>query len=140
MKERIAEIDMAKGMFILSVIFLHTMSCTGVDQLCQVFTKYFGSFILLAMGAFYILSGYTYSQGKLNVKAAILKRVKSMILPYYAYAILMLAVLFIVYVLLENRTLGWFADGLLAVMFQIQSIHIFGDGVGIHEMMYSVRL
>lgn len=138
MKERIVELDMAKGFFIVSVIILHTMSCTGVDQLCQEFAKYYSSFILFAMAGFYILSGYTYSQGKLNVKATILKKAKSMLLPYYCYAMPMIAVLFIVYVLLEKRTMGWFVDGLLAVLLQIQSVHIYGEGVGVHEMMYSV--
>lgn len=138
MKERIVELDMVKGIFIVSVMLLHTMSCTGVDQLCPEFAKYYGSFILFSMAGFYLLSGYTYSQGKLNVKDTILKKAKSILLPYYYYAIPMLAVLFLVYVLLEKRTMGWFADGLLAVMLQIQSVHIYGDGVGIHEMMYSV--
>lgn len=138
MKERIVEIDMVKGFFIICVISLHVMNCTGVNQLYNEFAKYFGSVILFSMAAFYILSGYTYNQGKLNVKAAILKRAKSMLLPYYSYAIPMIAVLFLAYVLLEKRTMGWFADGVLAVMLQLQSVYIWGDGVGMHEMMYSV--
>lgn len=108
MKERIVEIDMVKGIFICGVILYHVMGFTGISSLYRSTVKYFTSVLLFSMAAFYILSGYTYSQGKLNVKDAILKRVKSMLLPYYGYALPMTAVLFIVYVLLENRTMGWF--------------------------------
>lgn len=138
MKERIAELDMVKGFLVLYVIISHVTGFTGVKQVYSEFFKYYASGLLFDMAAFYILSGYTYSQGRLNIKEAILKRAKSMLLPYYGYAIPMIVGLFIVYGLVEKRALGWFVDGLLAIIFQLQSVHLYGGGRLIHEMMYCV--
>ena len=138
MKKRIDEIDMIKGILILFVVISHVAGFAGIRGLYPIASNIISTLVLIAMVTFYILSGYTYNQGSKTLMETIGKRIKSIVLPYYAYAIPMLVFLFVFFILFEHRTMNWFLDGVLAVLLQLQSTYIFSDGVLVHEMMYSV--
>lgn len=138
MKKRIDEIDMMKGVLIIFIVVTHVAGFAGIRGLYPMASNIFSTLVLISMATFYILSGYTYNQGKQTVLEVIRKKVKAIVLPYYAYSILMLIFLFIFFVIYEHRTMDWYLDGVIAVLLQLQSTYIFSDGVSVHEMMYSV--
>lgn len=138
MNNRIDEIDIIKGILIIYVVVAHAAGFAGIRGLYPIASQIFSTLGLVAMATFYILSGYTYNQGNKTVIGALGKRIKAIVLPYYAYCIPMLIFLFIFFVMHEHRTMNWFFDGVLAVLLQLQSTYIFSDGVSVHEMMYSV--
>lgn len=138
MKNRIDEIDMMKGVLIIFVVITHVAGFSGIRGLYPVASHVLSTLVLIAMATFYILSGYTYNQGNKTVIGALGKRIKAIVMPYYAYSVSMLVFLFVFFVIFEHRALNWFLDGVMAVLLQLQSIYIFSDGASVHEMMYSV--
>ena len=138
MKNRIDEIDIIKGILILFVISTHAAGFSGLKGLYPTMTHFSSAFGLIAMVSFYMLTGYTYNQGNKTIVQAIGKRIKAILLPYYTYCVPMIAVLFILFIPIEHRTIGWFVDGVIAIIFQLQSTYIFSNGTSVHEMMYSV--
>lgn len=71
MKKRIEAIDMIKGVLIIFVVVTHVAGFAGIRGLYPMASNIFSTLDLIAMATFYILSGYTYNQGKQTVFEAI---------------------------------------------------------------------
>ncbi len=135
MKKRIEEIDMIKGLGILYVMISHMLTIACIPA-----PKTMVSLGCPVMIMFFFLSGYT-SSAKGDIMPRIKSRFARILLPYYKYSAVMIAVLAIIYLLIEKRSLAWFADGTLGILFQLQSFHLFDpSATGVHSMFYSVLI
>ena len=134
--KRIDEISMLKGVGILSVMICHMATVAGLSMPGVISN----SLMIPMMILFYMLSGYTSSE-KTNARNQITKRTGRILIPYYQYAIPMLIVLAVIYLVIEKKTLAWYADGSLGLLFQLQSFHAFDPLTqGVHPMFYSVLI
>ena len=76
MKKRVDFIDYGKAIVIFLVVTIHV----GIDQL--------NFLALLTMPLFFIIPGYLYNPDKHSPKTSIIKRFKSLILPYWRFMVL----------------------------------------------------
>ena len=139
MKKNI-ELNIIKGLGILFVIIVHMMNASGVSNILPTAVQTIvNSISVPVMTMFLIMSGYTYNPGERSMGENILRRLKRLLLPYYLYLIPILLTEIIIYLFIEKRSLAWFADGLIGVVFQYQSLHIFDTSISyVHPMFYPV--
>ncbi len=136
--KRIDEISMLKGLGILFVIVYHMAIISGVSSMSAAVGGLQTSVGLPVMIMFYMVSGYTNRANKPGALIALRARTSRILGPYYLYSALMIAVLAIIYLCVEGRTLPWFSDGSLGILFQLQAFHYFDRTIqGIHPMFYS---
>ncbi|MDO4961355.1 MAG: acyltransferase family protein [Eubacteriales bacterium] len=135
--KRIEEFDMIKGILIIYVVVYHCAILVGTLGLWGILDKMIIAMMASAMLAFIMISGFVYRPKEEPAVREIIQRIKSLLLPYYIYCIPILVGFFIVYVLVEGRSLGWYADGLISILGQVQGTHFFSDVPPIHEMFYS---
>ena len=137
MKKRIDEINMIKGIGILMVVCIHLLSISGLKQFCGVGIKIEMSLCAPLMILFFILSGYLSSNRKDNAKSYLINRIKRIFVPYYAMAIVLLVAYAIIYLWIEQKSLGWYIDGMIGILFQFQSFHWLDTSItGLHPMFY----
>ncbi|SCY58786.1 Acyltransferase family protein [Lachnospiraceae bacterium XBB2008] len=138
-KNHIDEISMMKGFGMLMVIFVHMSYIAGAFSEFE-FARHLFSFIgIPVMMMFFYMSGYTSSTRIRNPLAKIGYRAGRILIPYYVYSISMLIIYAFVYLGIEKRSLAWFADGALGILFQLQSFHVFDPAsAGVHPMFYGV--
>ncbi len=111
-KSRIAELDMMKGLAIIAVVFKHISELTGIAFLESPFADTMNRCCETFMILFFLCSGYVYS-AKGTVWQEIRKKAKQFMIPYLRYGLLATVLYFIWYILIEKRSLLWFADGTL---------------------------
>ncbi len=136
-KKRIDEISMLKGLGILYVFLAHMSSYTGVLAEFETFYGVIIALVMPTMMLYYMLSGYTASVKDQGVFKVFGQRTKRILLPYYLYAVVMIVMLALIYLVIEKRTLAWFADGTIGILLQFQAFHFFDPAsAGIHPMFY----
>ncbi len=86
MKKRIQWIDVAKGLLIIFVVFGHS----EIPSTAQLIINSFH------MAAFFVLAGFTFNANR-PTKEFILKRTKSILIPYFLFAALLLTEKFLVH-------------------------------------------
>lgn len=111
-KKRIEELDMVKGIAIVLVFFRHINEMTGISNLGNFYTRIFSTFFELFMLLFFFCSGYVFST-KGTVLQNIRKKAKQLLLPILKYGLFFTALYFLRYIVVEKRTLLWFADNTL---------------------------
>ncbi len=132
---------MIKGMGIVFVIIYHMRTMSGVFKEHATFYNVIGSMALPIMLLFFILSGYTASVKEEGIPGMLIARARRILIPYYKYAVAILVIHAIIYLGIERRSLAWFADGTLGVLFQLQSFHFFDtSSTGVHPMFYVVLI
>lgn len=88
---------------------------------------------------FFIVSGYTISVKNEPIHKSICNRIKAILLPYYKFAIVIILVDAVIFLGIDGKTLKWFADGLVGILCQFQSFHLFDTTIqGVHPMFYGV--
>ncbi len=134
MHKRIDEISMLKGAGILLVICEHMANISGVP-ICAAFA----SILAPVMMMFFFVSGYTVAVKSTGAFAHLRRNTGRLLIPYYLYSAVMIAILAVIYLLIEHRSFAWFADGTLGILFQLQSFHLFDPAsAGVHPMFYPV--
>ncbi len=135
LRKRIDEISMMKGFGILFVIMVHMMSISGIKT--HLLTSIFAPVML----NFYLISGYTTRISETGPLHQVVKRAKRLLIPYYQYSAVMLAVYFVIYVIAGGRSLAWYGDGAMGILFQLQSVHLFDPAsAGVHPMFYGALI
>ncbi len=138
-KKHIDEISMMKGFGMLLVIFVHMSYIAGAFSEFEFVRHLFSFFGIPVMMMFFYMSGYTSSTRSRNPLAKIGYRVGRILIPYYVYTISMMIIYAFVYLGIEKRSFAWFADGVLGILFQLQSFHVFDPAsTGVHPMFYGV--
>ena len=138
-KKRIDEISMMKGLGMLMVIFVHMGYIAGAFTEHETMAHLFSFLGIPVMMMFFYMSGYTSSTRIKSPLAKIGYRAGRILIPYYCYSIAMIFIYGIVYLGVEKRSLAWFGDGVLGILFQLQSIHLFDPAsTGVHSMFYGV--
>ena len=110
MKKRIQWIDVAKGLLIILVIVGHAHVNSIVDLIIYSFH----------MAAFFVITGYTFHANS-NWKSFLLKQIKSLLIPYYAFAALLLIFDAIKALVLHTAEFN-LLSGLLSVFFPISGL------------------
>ena len=84
-KKRLDWIDYLKGLAILTVVFLHSFNGYDTNNTTTgIILKYITSF---HMALFFSISGYLYNKKIKNYKVQIIKKTKTLVLPYIVYGV-----------------------------------------------------
>ena len=138
-KRRIDEISMMKGLGMLMVIFVHMSTIAGASTEIDFIAHIFSFLNTPVIMMFIYLSGYTRSVRMKSPFAMIANRAGRILIPYYSYTVVMILIYAVIYLGIEKRSIEWFTDGVLEMLFQLQSIHIFDPASsGVHPMFYGV--
>lgn len=139
MSKKIEEISLMKGIGILFVVLLHMTGITGLLGCFERVQNAANTRTTLVMMMFFIVSGYTISVKNESIFKTICKKVKAILLPYYKFAIVIILVDAVIFLGIDGKSMGWFADGLVGILFQYQSFHWFDTTIqGVHPMFYGV--
>ena len=137
MTKKIDELDMIKGLSIMAVVCIHLLSISGLKQYCGVGIKVEMSLCAPLMILFFILSGYLKSNKDEKPCAYLARRLKRIFVPYYAMAAVLLVAYAIIYLAIERKSIGWYIDGAIGILLQIQSFHwLDTSSTGFHTMYY----
>lgn len=137
--KRIDEISMLKGLGILFVMIFHMLTISGLAGACETVRKLHTILGLPVMIYFFMISGYLSKANKPGALIALRGRALRLLIPYYQYSLLIIAVLALIYLCIERRSLSWFADGTIGILFQFQSFHFFDKtSQWFHPMFYPV--
>ncbi|MBO4901002.1 MAG: acyltransferase family protein [Lachnospiraceae bacterium] len=137
--KRIDEISMMKGLGMLMVIFVHMSSVAGVLTELEYISRLRSFLAIPLMMMFIYLSGYTSSTRAKNPFTKFTYRAGRILGPYYLYTFVMILIYAVIYLGIEKRSLAWFGDGVLEMLFQLQSVHLFDPAsTGVHPMFYGV--
>ncbi len=138
-QNRIDEITMMKGLGITFVVLVHMSSITGFFKMFEHVLKINTSIDVPIMMLFFFASGYTTRPKDSGVIKTLGNKISRILIPYYKFAAAFIAVHAVIYLLIERKSLAWFVDGTLGILFQLQSFHFFdAASSGIHLMFYSV--
>lgn len=105
--KRIPELDMVKGLLIISVMMKHLNEILGLSASHPFVDSLFAWMMELFMIVFFILSGYVYTP-KGSIGQQILKRLKQIFIPLLIYSTFNFAVYFVRYILIEHVSFDWF--------------------------------
>ena len=137
MKSRIDEISMIKGIGILAVVCIHLLSISGLKQYCGIGIKIEMSLCAPLMIMFFILAGYLSSDRKTSAKDYLVGRLNRIFVPYYVMAVVLLIAYAIIYLIIEEKSIGWYIDGAIGILLQFQSFHWLDTSIsGLHPMFY----
>lgn len=99
-KERMLEQDIAKGIAILLVLALHTL--TLKREIYNILGGIFG----FIMPFFFFMAGYNHRPYRYTYKEIVKKRIKQIVIPFFIYSIAILIIGAIYYMIAKDYTIG----------------------------------
>ena len=99
-KQRMLEQDIAKGIGIILVLALHTLT------LSKGIYNAFGGIFGFIMPFFFLMAGYNHRPYRYTYKEIIKKRTKQILIPFFIYSIAILIISAIYYMIAEGYTFG----------------------------------
>ena len=97
MKKRLISLDMTKGIGIIIVMLMHCLS----SPILRTITIYvFGSFMFI----FFFITGYNYKPGKRSIRQSIKQRAKQIVIPFYLYSAVIIAISAIISIATGKQT------------------------------------
>ncbi len=108
-RKRIIELDMVKGLIIISVMMKHLNLLLGLSETNPHLDYAFAWMFEIFMAAFFVISGYVYTS-KGSVGSQIAKRIKQLLFPLLFAFCFNTFVYAIRYLLIERVSLNWFLE------------------------------
>lgn len=122
-KQRMLEQDIAKGIAIILVMALHTLTITkGIYNIL-------GGIFGFIMPFYFFMAGYNHRPHRYTYKEIILKRLKQIGIPFLTYSLSITAISGAYYILAEGYTFKMVLDSYLTLILT----RSFASSIGIHQ-------